>query len=238
MTHFDSVSKLTFCSATSLRVESLAWWWCSEFWPIQAVLVVFVTFLQFFNDFKLIRRPMYEMSELFWNASFFSMSPADLSSLKWEADGEMSAQDTFVLVSRLTRVEQQDNASSLLHLSSKHIHSKRKFKSAWVLVPPNWTYCFVVCSKPRSPSHLSCSLSFWYWRMAFSRSRWGKSCIASVSFKGSRSQSSVASGATAFADRSHWGWIGSHLIMDLLHWSKSWRGWIMVEPQTWKLTRW
>ena len=65
---------------------------------------MFVTFLQFFNDFKLIRRPLYEMSELFWNARFFSMSPADLSSLKWEADGEMSAQDTFVLVSRFGSV--------------------------------------------------------------------------------------------------------------------------------------
>ena len=52
------------------------------------------------------------------------MSPADLSSLKWEADGEMSAQDTFVLVNRLTRVEEQDKASCLLHLSSKHAHSK------------------------------------------------------------------------------------------------------------------
>ncbi|QNI73371.1 hypothetical protein SynNOUM97013_01307 [Synechococcus sp. NOUM97013] len=56
------------------------------------------------------------------------MSPADLSSLKWEADGEMSAQDTFALVRRLAKVEQQDNASSLLHLSSKHSHSKRKIK--------------------------------------------------------------------------------------------------------------
>ncbi len=53
------------------------------------------------------------------------MSPVDLSTLKWEADGEMSAQDTFVLVKRLARVEEQDKASSLLHLSSKHRHSKR-----------------------------------------------------------------------------------------------------------------
>ena len=52
------------------------------------------------------------------------MSPSDLSSLEWEADGEMSAQDTWDLVKRLAKVEQQDQASSLLHLSSKHIHSK------------------------------------------------------------------------------------------------------------------
>ncbi|QNI48542.1 hypothetical protein SynA1825c_01871 [Synechococcus sp. A18-25c] len=56
------------------------------------------------------------------------MSPFDLSSLKWEADGEMSAQDTFVLVTRLSRVEEQANASCLLHLSSKHSHSKRQTK--------------------------------------------------------------------------------------------------------------
>ena len=53
------------------------------------------------------------------------MSPAELSSIKWEKDGEMSAQDTWTLVKKLTKVEEQDKASNLLHLSSKHIHSKR-----------------------------------------------------------------------------------------------------------------
>ena len=53
------------------------------------------------------------------------MSPAELSSIKWEQDGEMSAQDPWPLVKKLTKVEEQDNASSLLHLSSKHSHSKR-----------------------------------------------------------------------------------------------------------------
>ena len=53
------------------------------------------------------------------------MSPSDLSSLKWEADGEMSAQDTWDLVKRLAKVEEQEKASSLLQLSSKHSHSKR-----------------------------------------------------------------------------------------------------------------
>ena len=52
------------------------------------------------------------------------MSPSDLSSLEWEADGEMSAQDTWDLVNRLAKVEEQDKASSLLQLSSKHSHSK------------------------------------------------------------------------------------------------------------------
>ena len=53
------------------------------------------------------------------------MSPAELSSIKWEHDGEMSAQDTWTLVKKLTKVEEQDKASNLLHLSSKHSHSKR-----------------------------------------------------------------------------------------------------------------
>ena len=53
------------------------------------------------------------------------MSPAELSSIKWEKDGEMSAQDTWTLVKKLTKVEEQDKASNLLHLSSKHSHSKR-----------------------------------------------------------------------------------------------------------------
>ena len=48
-----------------------------------------------------------------------------LSSIKWEHDGEMSAQDTWNLVKKLTKVEEQDKASNLLHLSSKHSHSKR-----------------------------------------------------------------------------------------------------------------
>ena len=54
------------------------------------------------------------------------MSPSDLSSLEWGADGEMSAQDTWDLVNRLAKVEEQEKASSLLQLSSKHSHSKRK----------------------------------------------------------------------------------------------------------------
>lgn len=53
------------------------------------------------------------------------MSPAELSSIKWENDGEMSAQDTWTLVKKLTKVEEQDKASNLLHLSSKHSHSNR-----------------------------------------------------------------------------------------------------------------
>ena len=53
------------------------------------------------------------------------MSPTEFSSIKWEQDGEMSAHDTWILVKTLTKVEEQDKASNLLHLSSKHSHSKR-----------------------------------------------------------------------------------------------------------------
>ena len=42
------------------------------------------------------------------------MSPAELSSIKWEQDGEMSAQDTWILVKKLTKVEEQGKASNLL----------------------------------------------------------------------------------------------------------------------------
>jgi len=52
------------------------------------------------------------------------MSPAELASIKWEQDGEMSAQDIWSLVKKLSKVEEQDKASSLLHLSSKHRHSR------------------------------------------------------------------------------------------------------------------
>ena len=37
----------------------------------------------------------------------------------------MSAQDTWMLVKKLTKVEEQVKAYNLLHLSSKHSHSKR-----------------------------------------------------------------------------------------------------------------
>ena len=52
------------------------------------------------------------------------MSASGLSSLEWEANGEMSAQDTWDLVTRLVKVEEQEKASSLLQLSSKHSHCK------------------------------------------------------------------------------------------------------------------
>ena len=54
------------------------------------------------------------------------MAPAELSSMKWECDGELSSQDTWNLVKRLTKIEDQHKASDLLHLSSKHMHAKKR----------------------------------------------------------------------------------------------------------------
>ena len=39
------------------------------------------------------------------------MCPPDLSSLKWGEDGELSANDTLLLVERLTKAEQKADSS-------------------------------------------------------------------------------------------------------------------------------
>ena len=48
------------------------------------------------------------------------MCPPDLSSLKWGEDGELSANDTLLLVERLARAEEKANSSDKkrLNLSS------------------------------------------------------------------------------------------------------------------------
>ena len=56
------------------------------------------------------------------------MSPTDLASLKWGDDGELSPQDTWNLVKRLSKVEEETKASDLLHLSSKHSHGEQRKK--------------------------------------------------------------------------------------------------------------
>ena len=53
------------------------------------------------------------------------MSPTELSSLKWENDGELAAQDIWTLVQKLSKTETCRHASNLLHLSSKHRHARR-----------------------------------------------------------------------------------------------------------------
>ena len=54
------------------------------------------------------------------------MAAHNLSSLKWSEEGELSPQDTWNLVKKLTKIEDQSKASNLLHLSSKHTHGKSK----------------------------------------------------------------------------------------------------------------
>ena len=64
----------------------------------------------------------------FYASEPLSMSPTDLSSLKWGDDGELSSQDTWNLVNRLTKVEEETKASNLLQLSSKHSHGEHRKK--------------------------------------------------------------------------------------------------------------
>ena len=54
------------------------------------------------------------------------MSANNLSSLKWNEEGELSPQDVWNLVSKLTKTEEVTKASNLLQLSSKHDHAKNK----------------------------------------------------------------------------------------------------------------
>jgi hypothetical protein len=50
------------------------------------------------------------------------MSPEKLNTLKWDANGELSAQDVFELVKRIKHQEQPDRSNQLLHLVNKHHH--------------------------------------------------------------------------------------------------------------------
>ena len=54
------------------------------------------------------------------------MSAHHLSSLKWSEEGELSPQDTWNLVTKLTKAEDESKASNLLQLSSKHSHARAK----------------------------------------------------------------------------------------------------------------
>ena len=77
----------------------MSWWGLYDFKPLRV------------NDPKLL-----------------SMSPAELSSLKWGEDGELSSRDTWNLVNLLTKVEEETKASNLLHLSPKHSCGEHRSK--------------------------------------------------------------------------------------------------------------
>jgi hypothetical protein len=51
------------------------------------------------------------------------MSAVELSSIKWEENGEMSAQDALNLVCQLTKTEEHDLASSQLELDAHSLSS-------------------------------------------------------------------------------------------------------------------
>jgi hypothetical protein len=51
------------------------------------------------------------------------MSAVELSSIKWEENGEMSAQDALNLVCQLTKIEEHYLSSSRLELETSSAHS-------------------------------------------------------------------------------------------------------------------
>ena len=57
------------------------------------------------------------------------MSAIELSSIKWEENGEMSAQDALNLVCRLTKTEEHDLASSQLELDAPSLCPSSSFNS-------------------------------------------------------------------------------------------------------------
>ena len=57
------------------------------------------------------------------------MSAVELSSIKWEENGEMSAQDALNLVCQLTKTEEHDLASSQLELDVHYLSSSSSFNN-------------------------------------------------------------------------------------------------------------
>jgi|TARA_B100001059_G_scaffold205643_1_gene215843 hypothetical protein len=57
------------------------------------------------------------------------MSAVELSSIKWEENGEMSAQDALNLVCKLTKTEEHDLASSQLELDAPSLSSSSSFNN-------------------------------------------------------------------------------------------------------------
>jgi hypothetical protein len=67
------------------------------------------------------------------------MSAVELSSIKWEENGEMSAQDALNLVCQLTKTEEHDLASSQLSLNLRRLikikprKTPRRTIFAWII---------------------------------------------------------------------------------------------------------
>ena len=62
--------------------------------------------------------------------SAMPMSAVELSSIKWEENGEMSAQDALNLACQLTKTEEHDLASSRLELETTLVHPSSSQNSA------------------------------------------------------------------------------------------------------------
>ena len=56
------------------------------------------------------------------------MCPSDLSSLKWNNDGDLSPNDILTLVEKLTKAEQENKETSGIKLNSSTIYHK---KTSW-----------------------------------------------------------------------------------------------------------
>ena len=52
------------------------------------------------------------------------MCPPDLSSLKWDNDGDLSPNDILTLVEKLTKAEQENKETSGIKLNSSAIYYK------------------------------------------------------------------------------------------------------------------
>ena len=52
------------------------------------------------------------------------MRPPDLSSLKWNNDGDLSPNDSLTLVEKLTKAEQENKETSGIKLNSSTIYHK------------------------------------------------------------------------------------------------------------------
>lgn len=63
-------------------------------------------------------------------SSAMPMSAVELSSIKWEENGEMSAQDALNLACQLTKTEEHDLASSRLELETTLVHPSSSQNSA------------------------------------------------------------------------------------------------------------
>ena len=62
-------------------------------------------------------------------SSAMPMSAVELSSIKWEENGEMSAQDALNLVCQLMKTEEHDLASSQLELDVHSLSSSSSFNN-------------------------------------------------------------------------------------------------------------